>query len=149
MKSLRGVAALEFLIVVPVLIVFLFGMVSIALAISSKDGLQMMARAGMQHAASGLAASEDLAAVTVAAEAAGADLNLLTAVLASERCGCLEIASETFTPVGCTAGYCPAPETRPQRFVNVTVSAEYPFPWNVPGLSGVWQLSATAETRTR
>lgn len=149
MKNRKGIAALEFLLVVPTLIILFFGMMSIALAINAKANLHMMVRAGMQQATSGLAESENLPDIVAAAEAAGADLGLAANVSTVELCGCLDTDSSFFTAVSCTSGVCPAPETRPHRYVRVNAEAEFPYPWNLPGLPSIWTISASAEVRTR
>lgn len=149
MKSAKGLAALELLLVAPLLIALFLGIVSLTLAVSLRADLAMVARAGMQHAMFDLDASENLVDVRAAAEAAATELAVTPEIDVIESCACMSLPDGELTPVDCSVTSCPAGDPLPHRYVRVSTSADYPFPWEVPGLPQIWQISAKAEVRTR
>lgn len=149
MKRLRGIAALELLMVSPLLIILFLGIVSLTMAASLRGDLGMVARAGMQYATYDLGSSEDAAAITAAAEAAAVGLPVTPTVEVIEWCACLDTATSALTPVACSTASCPAADLRPHRYLRIDVTANYPYPWQIPGLPDLWQVSSRAEVRTR
>jgi len=149
MKFSRGIAALELLMVVPLLIILFLGLVSLTMAASLRGDLDMVARAGMQHALYDLESSEDLTAIAAAADAAAVGLPVTPAVEVVEWCACLDTVTDALTPVACNTTSCPAADLRPHRYVRINVTADYPYPYEISGLPDLWQLSSRAEVRTR
>lgn len=149
MKAVRGVAALEFLLVVPLLIILFLGIMSLSLAAGLRADLHMVARAGAQWAIQRLENAADATGIATIAGAAAADLPVAVDVSSSIVCGCLDPDTGAFTEIACSSNACPLPDPRPQAFVRVTAAADYPFPWTIPGLPDTWQLQSSAELRIR
>ncbi len=149
MNHPRGVAALEFLLVVPLLIILFLGTMSLSLAAGLRADLHMVARAGAQWAIQRLENAADTTGIATIAGAAAADLPVTVEVTSSIVCGCLDPDTGVFTASSCSTNVCPLPDPRPQAFVRVTAAADYPFPWTVPGLPDTWQLQSSAELRIR
>ena len=149
MKRSRGIAALELLMVAPLLIILFLGIVSLTIAASLRSDLGMVARAGMQYAMYDLASSEDTAGIATATEAAAIGLSVTPAVDVTEWCACLDTATGALIPTACTTTSCPAADLRPHRYLRIDVTANYPYPWAIPGLPDLWQVNSRAEVRTR
>ena len=149
MTRARGAAAVEFLLVVPVLVILFLGILSLSLAAGLRADLHMVARAGAQWAIQTLENAGNSSGIVAAAQAAAGDLAVPVDVVATTVCGCLDTGTGTFTAVDCATGSCPLPDPRPHTYVRVTASAQYPLPWTIPGLPGTWQLESRVELRTR
>lgn len=143
----KGIAAVELLLITPLIAILFFGLMALTLANRLKTELIACARAGTDYASFNLARSEDLAAIVAAGNAVAATMSTPVTVTAEAYCGCLDTATETLTVVSCSTGACPVTDPRPQRFVRVRAAATYPFPWALPGLPGSWDLEASAEAR--
>lgn len=149
MRRSSGIAALELLIVAPLLIILFLGIFSLTMAAALRGDLNMVVRAGMQYAMYDLASSEDVAGISAAAESAASGLPVTPAIEVVEWCACMMLPSGDLTPVDCATTSCPAPDLRPHRYVRINASANYPFPYEIPGLPELWQISSRAEVRTR
>lgn len=149
MKSSRGIAALELLLVAPLLIILFLGIVSLTMAASLRGDLGMVARAGMQYALYDLDSSEDTAGIAAAAQTAAVGLPVTPTIDVVEWCACLNTATGALTPIDCSTTSCPVADLRPHRYLRIEATADYPYPWEIPGLPELWQLSSRAEVRTR
>ncbi|MEY3714076.1 MAG: hypothetical protein RL321_1696 [Pseudomonadota bacterium] len=149
MRYRRGIAALELLVVAPVLIVLFLGFISLTIAASLRGDLAMVTRAAMQYAMQDLTTSEDLAGIAAAGESAAIGLPVTPEVEVIEWCACMNPTTGELTPVDCSTNSCPAADPSPHRYLRINASADYPYPWDVPGLPSIWQLTARAELRTK
>lgn len=146
-RRVKGVAAVELLLIAPLLAVLFFGVMTLSLAARLKMELAAVSRAGADYAAFNLARSEDLPSIIAAAEAVAATSSAPIAVTAQAYCGCFDTTTSVLTIVSCTSGSCPATDTRPLRFVRLQSTATHVFPWVLPGLPASWALSSTVEAR--
>ncbi len=137
----QGVAAVEFALVAPVLILLFVGLADFGLATAEKMRLIDSARAGAQYAASN---PTDTAGTTAAVKNATSGLTGTgLSVALTQSCGCNDGSTVTCGS-GCASG-------SEWTYVTVAVSENYPllinFPW--PGVSnGVLTLTADATLRT-
>lgn len=148
-KAATGVATIEFLLVVPLLILLFLGIMSLSLAAALRADLHMVARAGVQWAISSSERTADTVGIIAAAQAAAVDLPVTVEVNVETVCGCLDTATGEFVVVDCGSGSCPLHDPRPHAFVRVSAASEYPFPWAIPGLPDIWQLDSSAAIRIR
>lgn len=146
-RRMRGVAAVELLLIAPVLAILFFGLMTLSLASRLKAELTATSRAGADYAAFNLARSEDLPAIIAAAENVAASGSVPIAVTAVAYCGCLDMSTEVLTAVSCSSGSCPVADSRPLRFVRIEATATHIFPWAFPGLPASWELSSVTEAR--
>lgn len=145
----KGVAALELLIVTPVLLILLLGFLSLSLASGLRGDLAMAARAGMQYALQDAASSPDLPAIVATTEHAAASLPVDVTAEASTWCACMTTAEGALLEVDCETQMCPEPTPTPHRYVRITASGQFPYPWAIPGLPTTWQLDAETVVRTQ
>jgi Flp pilus assembly protein TadG len=114
----RGAAVLEFAIVLPLLVLFVFGIVEFGRAYSARITLTAAVREGARAAALG-------------GDAAASTKNAASG---------LKSSAITVTTVACPAN--PGPTT------NASVQATYPFAYDIPLLGrGTWTLNATGVMR--
>ena len=147
-RGMNGVAALELLLITPLIAILFFGLTALTLANRLKAELVACARAGTDYASFDVARGEDLAAIVAAGEAVAATLETPVTVTAEAYCGCLDTLTETLDIVPCGSDTCPAADPRPLRFVRVRAAARYEFPWVLPGLPQFWDLEASSDART-
>ena len=122
LRSETGAAALEFAIVLPILVMLVMGIVEFSRAYSAKEALQYAVREGARELAIRNVPA-DAVAVTQA-RAIGLDSTKLTVP---------------------TPAACPSPATPTS---TATVNASYAFDFNIPlWSSGTWTLSATGVMR--
>ena len=146
-RGVKGIAAVELLLITPLIATLFFGLTALTLANRLKAELIACARAGTDYASFDAARGEDLAAIIAASEAVAATLDTPVAVTAEAYCGCLDTATETLEVVPCGSSTCPVADPRPLRFVRVRATATYQFPWVLPGLPASWDLEASADAR--
>ena len=117
----RGAALVEFALVLPVLVLFLFGIVEFGRAYSARIQLTSAVREGARAAALGGTATQTAEATRKGAAGLTPDA----------------IVVETTT---CPTATTPAP--------NATVKAAYPFRYTIPLFrNGTWTLTATGVMR--
>jgi Flp pilus assembly protein TadG len=129
----RGAAVVEFALILPILVLFVFGIIEFGRAYSARIQLTAAVREGARAGALGLDA--------VAATKAGApglapsDINVqYTPTLGSYCAG----AGSTTIPSGAT----------PTTIPTATVTATYSFKYDIPLFgNGTWTLSATGVMR--
>jgi Flp pilus assembly protein TadG len=134
----RGVAAVEFALATPILLVTLVGMADFGLAVNEKMRLYTAARAGAQ---AGLGDATATATITQAVtSAANLDAGAVTVTVA-QSCGCAD---------GTTAvcGTVCADASTQRGYVTVTVNESYAMLLNYPGFTNPVALSAAATLRT-
>lgn len=116
----RGAAVVEFALVLPVLVLFMFGIIEFGRAYNARIELTAAVREGARAVA--LGATSDEARDATRNGAPG-----------------LTSANITVTPNSCTVTPAPA---------NATVSASYPFQYTIPLFrTGTWTLKATGVMR--
>lgn len=147
--SCKGVAALELLLVTPILVVLFLGFLSLSLASGLRGDLAMALRAGMQFALQDAASAQDLPAIVATTEHAAASLPVDVTVEASAWCSCMTTSEGALLEVDCETQICPEPTPIPHRYVRITASGQFPYPWAIPGLPAAWQLGADTVVRTR
>jgi Flp pilus assembly protein TadG len=114
----RGAAVLEFAIVLPLLVLFVFGIVEFGRAYSARIELTAAVREGARAAALG-------------GDATTSTKNAATG---------LKSTAITVTTVACPAN--------PAATTNASVTASYPFAYDIPLFgSGTWTLSARGVMR--
>jgi Flp pilus assembly protein TadG len=117
-RNERGAAVVEFAFVLPLLVLFVFGIVEFGQAYSARIELTAAVREGARAAALG-------------GDAVVSTRNAATG---------LESGSIAVTPVACPVN--PSPGT------NATVQATYPFHYDIPLFrSGTWTLTAKGVMR--
>jgi Flp pilus assembly protein TadG len=116
----RGAAVVEFALILPVLVLFVFGIVEFGRAYSARIELTAAVREGARAVALGATSTEAQDATKNGAPG-------------------LERGRITVTPNSCTTTPAPA---------NATVSATYPFEYTIPLFrTGTWTLKATGVMR--
>jgi len=118
----RGAAAVEFALVVPVLIVLLFGIIEFSKAFNTQSTLSAAAR----EAARTMALANDAGLARTAAQTAASSLGLTTSAIA-------------ITPLTCTGASA-------TQLVTVTISYRQVFASGLTGRTGV-DLTGTAAMR--
>lgn len=116
----RGAAVVEFALVLPVLVLFIFGIIEFGRAYSARIELTAAVREGARAVALGANSADAQNATKNGAP--GLDRDRITV-----------------TPNSCTATPAPA---------NASVSASYPFQYTIPLFrTGTWTLKATGVMR--
>ncbi len=136
----RGVAAVEFALILPTAMVIMIGLFDFGLGAYQTMALRSAARAGGQYA---LINPDD-------------DAGLLDAVLLSTRLDAGELTVTDLpacrcsngTVVSCATGICPG-NTPFNRYVEITVSKPYSTMFPYPGLPSTLTLSGVASFRTQ
>ena len=117
-----GAAALEFALVLPLLVLLLMGIIEFSRAYSAKETMQFAAREGART----LSIKQDAAQAVAVTQ---------------DRLSPLPGAATVTTPETC-----PATVTSPTQ--KATVQVTYPLAYNIPLFSsGTWTLTATASMR--
>jgi Flp pilus assembly protein TadG len=127
----RGAAAVEFALVVPLLLVMLFGIIAASQAFQTQARLSAAAREGARVIAlSGTttaATTDATAAATTAIQSAAGDLDVSASQIAFDRASCPSTAP---TPTGPAA-------TDPTQTVTVTIAYRTGFAAGLLGAAGV------------
>lgn len=115
----RGAAVVEFAIVLPILVLFIFGIVEFGRAYNARIELTSAVREGAR-------------AVALGGDAVTATKNGAPGLTSSQ----ITVTTTTTCPAGAPAG------------TNASVSASYPFQYVIPLFrSGTWTLKATGVMR--
>ena len=137
----RGASAVEFVLVLPILALLLFGAVDVSGLAWAKMQVGAAARAGASYA---LTNGFDVAGIN-AAVASATNLTV-TAGTPTETFGCPNIASG-ITPVANNSTPCPGGGATPGSYVTVAAAADYSPIFGWPGLPNSIALSAEAQVR--
>lgn len=137
-RNEKGVAAVEFALVAPILLLLLLGLADFGLAMRERMALASAARAGAERA---WADSGDNAAITQAVQAAGTLDAAAITVAVTEFCECAGTASAC--GVTCADGSTPA------TYVGVSVSEDFPLLLPYPGIGSPIALTGTAILRVQ
>ena len=130
----RGAAVVEFVLILPILVLFVFGIIEFGRAYSARIQLTSAVREGARAGA--------LGGDVVAATKGGAPG--LTASQITVRYTPTPGSTCTGAPTTTLATTTTAPSAIP----TATVTATYPFPYTIPFFrSGTWTLSATGVMR--
>ncbi len=133
----RGVVAVEFALVLPILVLAVVGLIEFGLAVNEKMRLVSAARAGAQY---GYTTSTDTAAVTQAVtDAAGIANKIDVSVVPS--CGCAD-GSTVACDASCGDG------SQLLSYVTVTVTESWPMIFQFPGFTDPLTLTGTSIMRT-
>lgn len=143
-----GIAAIELLLITPLVFFIAYAMLNFILALSLQGRLQNCAQAGAQWAALSRAQSLDDAGIVAAAEAAAAGSSIPISISVDRYCACLDTATARLTVVDCETGTCSGTESSPQKFIGIQASAPYLFQWQIPGLPLSWALKSRLDLRT-
>ncbi|MDA8233114.1 MAG: pilus assembly protein [Magnetospirillum sp.] len=133
----RGVAAVEFALAAPILLVLVLGLADFGMATNERMRLTSAARAGAQYA---MGNPTDSAGTRQATLAAANGLNSGT-VSVTLSCGCNDGSTIT------CGGTCPT--SAPWTYVTVTVAENYALLVTYPGIGNSVALSASASLRTQ
>jgi Flp pilus assembly protein TadG len=136
----RGTVALEFALLLPVLVLLLVGVTDYGMAVYLRTSLESAARVALQYAIRNPA---DTTGITNAAvQAAKLDTAGIT-VVPSQLCGCPETPTVTAAcPVTCAG-------SKDRGFSSVTVTATFTPILPYPGIPSTIPMSGTAIMRTR
>jgi len=133
----RGAAMVEFALILPILVLFVFGIVEFGRAYSARIQLTAAVREGARAGALG----GDVVAVT-RASAPGLTAGDIT-VTYTPSPGSVCTGASTTTTVTTLVG-----STTTTTIPTATVTATYPFKYDIPLFrSGTWNLSATGVMR--
>lgn len=143
----RGVAAVELLLITPLVFLIGYAMSNFVLAIALQGKLQNCVQAGVQYAAFSRAQALDDAGISAAVESA-ANSEFSVSVMLDRYCACLDATTGTLNIVDCDSGLCSGREPPPQRFIALEATAPYRFKWQIPGLPTVWTLKSRLDLRT-
>lgn len=135
-RNERGAAVVEFALILPILVLFVFGIVEFGRAYSARIQLTAAVREGARAGALG----GDVVAATKAG-APGLTPGLITVTYTptpGSTCTAASSSTTTTTVVSSTSTTIP----------TATVTATYPFSYTIPLFrSGTWTLSATGVMR--
>lgn len=141
-----GIAALEFALVVPVLVLLLSGAVSFGVGLRMKMEVGNAARAGAAYASSH---SFDQAKIRAAAQNATALANNVSVSSPiEEKNMCTNPASGTLSSAG-SATICPSTGAKPGTYVTVTTQMPYSYILPLPGVGTETILRGKAVARTQ
>jgi hypothetical protein len=140
-RNRRGGAALEFAVVMPMLILLAIGVADYARAYKTSLAVVNAAAAGTQVGARSVAVSGDTAAMTAQAIADASPVSLDT-VTSSRFCRCSDGSTPACT--GSCSGY-----GVPQVFVRVGVRKNYSMLFRYPGLPTTIAVMRTATLRVQ
>lgn len=137
----KGAAAVEFALIVPLLLTFSLGIAEFGLMVNQKMRLESAARAGAQAAFNSYDLySVDNSSVSQAVQlASGLDASQITISVATS-CGCAD-GSTAVCGVSCADG------SVQREYVTVTVNRAYQTLFDYPGLGSQIPLSAQATLR--
>jgi Flp pilus assembly protein TadG len=114
-QSTSGVAATEFALVAPVLLILVLGLIDVSTAVTGSLDLKTSARAGAEYA---LANSDDAIGIRAAVIGATGNTSATLTVTTTVFCECARVAL--------TCGQtCPLDSSVPDQFVKVAVSDAY------------------------
>jgi len=150
-RSISGLAALEFALLLPFFALLLAFMIDAGGAISARTQVQNAAQAGARYAqVYGWNATAIAAAVTSASSLA----NISALPAAQLLCGCPTGSAITFLALNCTTAvpantYCAGvtPAEKPGRYIVVGAQYSYSAPLAFAVWPSVQVLTATATTR--
>lgn len=137
-----GIAALEFALVAPVLVLILAGAASFGVGLRMQMEVGNAARAGAAYASSH---GFDQAQITAAAQSATA-LTSVTVTATQATASCTDPASGAISSAG-KAKACPATGAPPGTYVTVTTQMPYSFILPPPGMAKTTTLSGKAVAR--
>lgn len=139
-----GIAAVEFAIIAPVLILLLAGAVSFGVGLRMKMEVGNAARAGAAYASSN---PFNRVEITKAAQNATVLANGVTVKSIDQVTNsCTDPASGALSPAG--SGPCPGTGAKPGTYVTVTTEMPYSFILPVPGMATETTLHGKAVART-
>ncbi len=141
-RSENGVAAVEFALVVPVLVLLLAGAISFGVAFRMKMEVGNAARAGAAYAS---AHGFNLSGITAAARNATA-LSAVTVAAAQATTSCVDPATGAINS-GNSDQACPGTGSPPGAYVTVTTRMPYTFILAVPGIGDSTTLTGHAVAR--
>lgn len=137
-----GIAAVEFALTAPVLVLILAGAVSYGVALRMKMEVGNAARAGAAYASSH---GFDQTQIAAAAQSATA-LSNVTVIATQATASCTDPASGVISGAG-KATACPGTGASPGTYVTVTTQMLYSFILPLPGMAKTTTLSGKAIAR--
>ncbi len=111
--SARGASAVEFALILPVLLIFVLGIIDFGMAIFKKMELQSAVRSGAQFALSNATNTTSITTAVVEATNSGISSSDVTLT-----CQCLDSSTESLTSTTCGSTSCSSGE-----YVMMTISA--------------------------
>jgi Flp pilus assembly protein TadG len=136
----RGAAVVEFALILPVLVLFVFGIVEFGRAYSARIQLTAAVREGARAGALG----GDVAAATRAGAPGLTATDISVIYNATPGSTCTPVGSSTTVTTATTV----VGSTTTTTIPTATVTATYPFKYDIPLFrSGTWMLSATGVMR--
>lgn len=140
----EGIAAVEFALLAPILILIFTGAVSLGLALWIKMQVGNAARAGANYAVNH---GYDTENIRTAAQGATA-LSKVTVNSTEATQSCIDPASgKILSANGATA--CPGTGSPPGNYVTITTQLSYSFILPIPGIADVTTLRGNAVARIR
>lgn len=143
-RARDGVAAVEFALIVPLLILLLGGAVSLGDALRVRIAVGNAARAGAAWAQLN---GFDANGIAAAAQAATALTGVAVTATVSAA-SCTSPASLLLAPAG-AAALCPATGAPPGTYAGVAASVSYTYVIPLPGLPTTTTIAASAVARVR
>ncbi|MBX6374639.1 MAG: pilus assembly protein [Acetobacteraceae bacterium] len=119
LRSVRGVSAIEFALIAPLMILTLLGAFDLGNAIQQRIRLEAAARAGAQYAVTNPSDATGTAAVVRANLAGWSDITIEPPV---RTCRCDDGAA-----VDCATGICNSGNGAPITYISVTVTRPFTF----------------------
>ncbi len=144
-RSRDGVAALEFALTAPVLILLMVGAISFGAAYRVKMQVGNAARAGAAYASAHGFSQSGITAAAQNATALSTDVGVAAANATSS---CVDPATGTITGAG-EAKTCPGTGSAPGTYVTVTTQLPYKLILTPPGMASSMTLTGVAVARLK
>lgn len=143
-RARSGIAALEFALAAPVLILLFTGVISLGLGLRTKMEVENAARAGATYASSHpLAPDADIVRAAQSATVLATDV---TVTLEKKQRACMNSETGTVTVLG-AAVTCAVSGAPPGTYVTVTTTLNYTFIMPMPGMEGTTILRGKSVAR--
>lgn len=142
----EGVAAVEFALLAPVLILLFTGAVSLGLASWTKMQVGNAARAGAVYAVNHGYNKANIQAAAQNATALSTKVSVVTSPEATQSC--IDPATGTISPAGAAAA-CPGTGSSPGNYVTITTTMSYSLIMPIPGIAKAMTLSGNAVARIK
>ncbi|MEE8168956.1 MAG: TadE/TadG family type IV pilus assembly protein [Phycisphaerae bacterium] len=141
LRCTRGAVALEFALLIPVLLIMLLGAIDFGMVINEKMKLASAARSGVQFAVQNTANAQDAAAIQLAVtNASGLDPADFT-ITSLQFCECAE-GAVVACDGSCAIG-------TPRVAVTVTVQENFQTLFTYPGIANPYPLSEQTTMRVQ